>query len=115
MKDNKLVPKIAVKYAGPNGFTIDKLEAASDSKLTVETSLTGLTQGLKLEFKGNESDKGDLSFTYNLPAVTLTGEFDATKFSSAKASISGGHGPFVSIFMIRIFCTNLLISVNCYD
>ena len=98
LKESKLVPKIAVKYAGSNGFTIDKIEAASDYKVTVETSLVDVSEGLKLEFKGNDVDKGDVSFTYSLPAVTLTGEFDTVKFSSAKASISGGHGPFVSTF-----------------
>lgn len=98
MKDSTLVPKISVKYAAANGFTLEKFETASDTKLTLETSLVGASEGLKFEFKGNTSDKGDISFTYSLPAVTLTGEFDTVKFSSAKASFSGGHGPFVSIF-----------------
>ena len=94
------MPKLSVKYVGSQGFSIDKIEAASDNKLAVETSLVNLTPGLKLEFKGNESEKGDVSFTYSHPAATFTGELDATKFSSAKGSICGGHGPIVRILVL---------------
>mmetsp|Transcript_20908 Transcript_20908/g.28767 ORF Transcript_20908/g.28767 Transcript_20908/m.28767 type:complete len:272 (-) Transcript_20908:252-1067(-) len=94
LKGNALVPKLALKWAHPSGFTLEKLEVASDCKLVVETSLSNLTPGLKLEFKGNDSNKADLSFTYSAPAATVTGEVDFANFSSANASISGGHGAF---------------------
>jgi Eukaryotic porin len=56
--------------------------------------LDGAAPGLKLDFKGNDSDKGDLSFTYKHSLATVTGEVDALAFSKANASISTGHGPF---------------------
>ena len=70
------------------------MEVDQGLKVAVETSLTGAAPGLKLEFKGNDSDKADLSFTYKAPAVTVTGEFDISQLSSAKTSVFGGNGPF---------------------
>jgi hypothetical protein len=61
--------------------------------VSTETSLSGAAKGLKLEFKGNDSDKGDLSFTYNHALATVTGEVDALGFKKASASISTGSGP----------------------
>ena len=96
MKGNALVPKLALKWVHASGFTLEKLEVSPDCKLVVETSLSNVTPGLKLEFKGNDANKADLSFTYSAPAATVTGEFDISGFSGANASISGGHGAFVS-------------------
>jgi len=93
-KSNKLVPKLTTKWVHASGFTLEKLEFSPDCKTTVETSLTSVAPGLKLEFKGNESDKADLSFNYTLPAATITGEFDINNFASVKASVNGGQGPF---------------------
>ena len=58
---------VSATWSHPSGFTLDKLEFDPTAKgsLTTETSLTGLAKGLKLEFKGNDADKGDLSFRYN--------------------------------------------------
>jgi hypothetical protein len=95
-KSNKLVPKLTTKWVHPSGFTLDKLEFSSDVKTTVETSLTDIAPGLKLEFKGNESDKADLSFIYSVPHATVTGEFDINNFSSVKTSVNGGQGPFTA-------------------
>lgn len=85
-----------MKWAHASGFTLEKLESTVDSKITVETSLTGAAPGLKLEFKGNDSDKADLSFSYTTPAATFTGDFDVSNLSSAKASVCGGNGPVVA-------------------
>jgi len=93
-KSNKLVPKLTTKWAHNSGFTLEKLEFASDLKATVETSLVNTVPGLKLEFKGNESEKADVSFTYTHAAATLTGEFDVNNFSSIKTSVNGGNGPY---------------------
>jgi len=95
-KSNKLVPKLTTKWAHPSGFTLEKLELSPDCKTTVETSLTNVAQGLKLEFKGNECDKADLSFNYTIPVATFTGDFDINNFSSVKASVNGGQGPFTA-------------------
>jgi hypothetical protein len=47
---------------------------------------------LKLEFKGNDKNKGDLSLKYTPPAATITAEVDALNFSKASASVSSGTG-----------------------
>jgi hypothetical protein len=91
-KDGSLAPKLSVKWAHDNGFSLDKLEFSKDCKMNVETSLTKVAPGLKLEFKGNDTDKADLLMTYKMPKLTVTGEYDIHSFSSAKASISSGHG-----------------------
>jgi len=93
-KENKLVPKLSLKWAHASGFTLEKLEVDQGLKVAVETSLTGVAPGLKLEFKGNDADKADLSVTYKCPAATVTGEFDISQLASAKASVFGGNGPF---------------------
>lgn len=93
-KDNKLVPKLALKWAHPSGFTLEKLEATQDLKFNLETSLSGAAPGLKLEFKGNDSDKADLSFTYKVSQATVTGDFDISNLASAKASVVAGSGDF---------------------
>lgn len=87
-----LVPKLAVKYAHSSGFTVEKFEVTDTAKATIETSLVGVAPGLKMEFKGNDSDKADLSFKYVAPVATVTGEVDAYGFKSAKASVCSGHG-----------------------
>jgi len=89
-KDNKLVPKLSLKWAHPSGFTLEKLEASQDLKFNLETSLANAAPGLKLEFKGNDSDKADLSFTYKIPQATVTGDFDISNLASAKASVVSG-------------------------
>jgi hypothetical protein len=95
-KDGKasFKPKIALKWPHASGFTLEKLELSPDCKMTVETSLSNTLPGLKLEFKGNDADKADLSFKYVLPAATLTGEVDINNLSKAEASVCAGHGDF---------------------
>jgi len=95
-KDLKISPKLSVKWPHPSGFTLEKLESTSDCKFTVETSLTGVAPGLKLEFKGNDSSKSDLSYTYSIPQATITGEVDVLNFNSVKASVNGGSGDFTA-------------------
>lgn len=46
------------------------------------------------QYKGNDTDKGDVSVTYKHAIATLTGEVDVLNFSKASASISAGHGRF---------------------
>lgn len=91
-KTNSLVPKLSLKWAHPSGFTLEKLEASQDLKFNLETSLSNAAPGLKLEFKGNDEEKADLSFTYKIPQATLTGEVDIVRLSSVKASVVAGSG-----------------------
>lgn len=62
--------------------------------MTVETSLAEAVPGLKLEFKGNDSEKADLSLKYAVPAATVTADFDINSLARAEASVSTGSGPF---------------------
>jgi len=95
-KEKKLEGKLSMKYAHASGFTVEKLEISPKGKVATETSLVGAAPGLKLEFKGNDTDKGDLSFTYSpSPLATLTGEVDALNFAKASASFSFLKSPFV--------------------
>lgn len=89
-----LKPKVTLKYPHASGFTLEKLEFTNDLKLTVETSLVNTLPGLKVEFKGNDSDKADVSFKYVHPAATFTGEFDVNSLAKAEASVSAGSGAF---------------------
>jgi hypothetical protein len=89
-KDNFLTPKLAAKWSHASGFTVEKFEVSPDCKMTVETSLSGVAPGLKIEYKGNDTDKADISMTYKVPQATITADFDIHNFSSAKASISSG-------------------------
>jgi Eukaryotic porin len=73
---------------------LEKFEVANDGNVSTETSLVGFASGLKFEFKGNDSDKGDFSVTYKHKNATVTGEIDTINFSKASASITSGHGPF---------------------
>lgn len=95
-KSNKLVPKLTVKWEGPQGFVLEKLEFSPDFKTTVESSLSNIAPGLKLEFKGNEGDKAELSFKYAIPNATFTGDFDINSFSNVKASANASHGAFTA-------------------
>lgn len=85
--------KLGVKWEHPSGFNLEKLEVDSKGKVTTETSLVGAAPGLKLEFKGNDTDKADLSFTYKVPVATVNAEVDGLMFNRAKVSVFGGSGP----------------------
>lgn len=93
-KESKLSTKLSGKWGHPRGFTVDKLEFANDGKVVTETSLLTSASGLKLEFKANDSDKGDLGFIYKTQHATITGELDTLALSKATGSVTVGHGRF---------------------
>ncbi|RYG66691.1 hypothetical protein EON64_09195 [archaeon] len=95
-KEGKLSPKLGLKWSHTSGFTVEKLESAADGKLTVETSLVNVAPGLKVEFKGKDTDKADVLVTYTAPVATVTAEVDVSNFSSAKTSVTAGSGPFTA-------------------
>lgn len=84
--------KVALGWSHPAGFTLDKLEYAPSDKgsFTTETSLTGVMPGLKLDFKGDDSEKGELGFTYKHAAATLNGFLDLYSFSKAELAVGAG-------------------------
>lgn len=85
--------KVSAKWAHESGFTLDKLEVKSDGSLVTESSLSKIYPGLKLEFKGDDSFKGDLGAIYKCSAATVTAEVDLVEFSSVKASAVAHAGP----------------------
>jgi len=92
---SKVESKISTKYSHESGFSLDKLEISPKGKITTEISLTKAAPGLKLEFKGDDSEKGDLSLLYNIPKLaTITADIDALKLSKVNTSVAVGHGPF---------------------
>ncbi len=88
-----LANTLSFEWKGPNGFKLDKLEfdPKADSAFTTETSLqVSGVDGLTLEFKGNDSNKADLSFIYKHAHATVEGAVDATDFKTFSGSISTG-------------------------
>lgn len=86
--------KVSAKWAHESGFALDKLEVKNNGSVVVETSLSGVAPGLKFEFKGDDSNKGDLGAIYKTQQYTATAEVDVAEFSSAKASLLAGTGPY---------------------
>ena len=82
--------KFNLKWAHHSGFTVDKLELTSFEKVNVETSLTGVADGLKFEFKGNDSSLGTVGAVYKHKLATFGTELDISGFSFLKASALGG-------------------------
>jgi len=88
--------KISLKWApASGGFSVDKFEVKPDGAIAIETSLVGVAPGLKLEFKGDDSYKGDLGLIYKTPLVSATAELDLVEFSKFKGSVSTKSGPIV--------------------
>jgi hypothetical protein len=90
--DASISSSLALGWSHPAGFTLDKLEYAPSDKgtFTTETSLSGVMPGLKLDFKGDDSEKGDLGFTYNHAALTANGSIDLYGFSKAELAVGSG-------------------------
>ena len=88
--------KVSGKWAHPSGFNVDKLEFAGKDKIKLETSLTGLAPGLKLEFKGASAGSGNLGSVYKHSAATVTTDLDIAGFSCASASVVSGSKGFLA-------------------
>jgi len=88
-KDDKtsLLSKLAFKWAGPSGFSIDKLTMKPDGHHAMETSISGLAPGLKLTFKGDDAEQGDLGVEYNKGAVSATADCDVIMGSQVNGSL----------------------------
>ena len=109
---------MAGKWGHSCGFAVDKLEFANDGKVTTETSLAA-AKGLKLEFKANDSDKGDLGFIYKHKNASVTCEVDTLSFSKVNASVSLGYNQFsagaiadVKIAKAAITSTNIMYGAS---
>lgn len=85
-----------MKWAHESGFAIDKFEMAGRDKVKLETSLTGLAPGLKLDFKGAAASSGNLGVTYKHKLATVTTNLDIAGFSSLYTTVLGGSNGFVA-------------------
>jgi len=86
--------KVSAKWAHPSGFSLDKFEVKSSGNVVVETSLADLSPGLKLEFKGDDANKGDLGAVFKNQKLTATAELDIAQFSGVSGSVVTGSGPY---------------------
>lgn len=86
--------KVAAKWSHESGFAVDKLEVNKNTGVTVETSLKGAIPNVKFEFKGNDSNKGDLLATYSNNVATVVGELDVAEFSNLNFSALAASGPY---------------------
>jgi len=86
--------KVGAKWAHESGFAIDKLELNKKAGITIETSLKGAVPNVKFEFKGNDSNKGDLLATYSTDVATVVGQLDVAEFSGFNVSALAKSGAF---------------------
>lgn len=84
--------KVAAKWSHESGFAVDKLEINKNAGITIETSLKGAIPDVKFEFKGNDSNKGDLLATYSTNAATIVGQLDVAEFSGLNVSALAQSG-----------------------
>lgn len=82
--------KVSAKWAHASGFSVDKLEFAGKDQVKLETSLTGLAPGMKLDFKGASAGSGVLGMTYKHKLATFATDVDVAGFSALNASVVGG-------------------------
>lgn len=88
--------KLTFKYNHESGFQLDKLEVKQDGGYVVESSLSNLAPGLKLEFKGDSSNKADIGVVYKSEVATVAADLDLAEFSKANVSVLGGTGPLTA-------------------
>lgn len=86
--------KVAAKWAHESGFAVDKLEVNKNAGVTIETSLKGAVPNVKFEFKGNDSNKGDLLATFSSDVATVVGQLDVAEFSGFNVSALAKSGDF---------------------
>ncbi|GMH50156.1 hypothetical protein TrLO_g9420 [Triparma laevis f. longispina] len=99
-----LLSKLSFKWAGPSGFSVDKLQLKDNGSHVLETSLVGAAgnPNLKFTFKGDDSQKGDLGVEYSKGMLGLTAEMDIIELKKVSASALvtkgdlafGGNGTF---------------------
>ena len=92
MTNGALSAVVGTEYSTGTGFNLDKFEIAGNSLFTTETSIEGgpLPSGLKLEFAGNNQEKGEISGTFKNDVVTADGSFDVVGLKDASISLCSG-------------------------
>lgn len=89
---SKLNNTLSLEWEHDSGFKLDKLEfdPSDNGSFTTECSLSGLVDGVKLDFKGNDSNKADITARYDHAQATVTATVDATDFKNFNGTISTG-------------------------
>ena len=89
---SKLSNSVSMEWDSGNGFKLDKLEfnPSDEGSFTTEASLTGFMDGLKVDFKGNDSDKCDITAQYTHEHATVSATVDGSDFKSYSGSVSTG-------------------------
>ena len=86
---------LSTEYNSGAGFSLDKLEySGKDSVIKTETSLVGggVPAGLKLEFKGDTKQSGELGAVYENDVVTAEASVDIIDVKTASVSFCSGSG-----------------------
>jgi hypothetical protein len=89
---SKLNNTLSLEWEHDSGFKLDKLEfdPTNDGSFVTECSLSGLMDGVKLDFKGDDKNKADITARYDHEQATVTATVDATDFKSFGATLSSG-------------------------
>lgn len=88
--NNKIDGKFALKWAGPSGFTVNKLEINKDGKIGLELE-NKLPNGLLTELNLKDvSTDAEVKFTYKHSAATISGSVDARNLNKAALAVFGG-------------------------
>jgi hypothetical protein len=90
---SSLSGKVAAKWAHASGFSLDKLEMNKNGGITVETSLKDAIPNVKFEFKGNDSNKGELLTTYSTDVATVVAQMDVAECKGFDVSALLSNGP----------------------
>jgi len=86
---SKVSAKVTPSFL-PKGFSIDKFQMKPDGSNALETSLTGVSPGLKLTFKGTDSSTGDLGVEYVKGKIAATAVLDVIELSKVSTSACFG-------------------------
>ena len=83
---------MSTEYSTGQGFNVDKFEIAGNNKFVTETSIEGgpLPDGLKVEFAGDNKDKGEATATFKNDTVTADATLDLVNMSKASLSVCSG-------------------------
>ena len=91
-KGGSLLSKMAFKWAGPSGFSLDKLQMKPDGSHVMETSLKGVYPGVKFTFEGDDNSKGQLGAEVVKGGVSLTANMDVIELKEMSGSLCATKG-----------------------
>jgi len=93
--DANLTGKVNLKWARPVGFSVDKLEFSGCKNVELETSLTGLAPGVKLEFKKACGKHTTIGAVYKHQLATAAADVDIEHNKTNASVVGGSNGVLV--------------------